>query len=368
MKARRREQSINGSRWAYALLIGVLWLVPMLATAAIWATARQVERSDLAAPAQQFTTVGERLDFERQAAVVEVSFGSTGTASGGLGGTVTSIDVVAGTTLTNGTPIVSIDRAQVVAYLGEAPLYRPLSVGMRGPDVVDLGSYLAGLGLLDAASVDEVFGPRMDAGVRAFQRTYGYPVDGVFQPYFTAYVNGTFVVSSVSVQLGDVLSPNSELVSSAAMATAVNLLSPELEELEQYSSEDLRVVLGESAFDLPGTVLSGQEAVDLVAKLQAEVGRGTSIDSGGERYGDASVELREPVLRGTAPSTSIYVAPSGATCVIVQNEGTLQILSAPDTAMASGEIGVVVLSSELIGRSVMRDVSSAPPELLAECS
>lgn len=72
--------------------------------------------------------------------------------------------------------------------LGDRALYLRVPV-MRGDDVLALQSRLNALGF-DAGRADGIFGRTTDFGVRAFQREYGVPEDGIFGPASHAALMG----------------------------------------------------------------------------------------------------------------------------------------------------------------------------------
>lgn len=72
--------------------------------------------------------------------------------------------------------------------LGDRSLYLRVPV-MRGDDVLTLQSRLNALGF-DAGREDGIFGRSTDSGVRAFQREYGVPEDGIFGPASQAALMG----------------------------------------------------------------------------------------------------------------------------------------------------------------------------------
>lgn len=65
-------------------------------------------------------------------------------------------------------------------HLGDRILYRQQPM-MRGDDVQALQTRLNALGF-DAGRADGIFGPDTDRAVRAFQKEYGVPEDGMFGP------------------------------------------------------------------------------------------------------------------------------------------------------------------------------------------
>ena len=72
--------------------------------------------------------------------------------------------------------------------LGDRPLYLR-SPALRGDDVEALQTRLNALGF-DAGRADGIFGHNTDEAVRAFQREYGVPEDGIFGPRSLAALVG----------------------------------------------------------------------------------------------------------------------------------------------------------------------------------
>ncbi|WP_220034200.1 peptidoglycan-binding protein [Curtobacterium sp. MCSS17_008] len=97
-------------------------------------------------------------------------------------------------------PLYAVDERQVRAMHGSVPLWRSLEYGLRGADVAQLNTNLAGLGY--SVAEDDVFGKRTLAAVRQWQEDRGRTVTGVLTADDVAFVDGDVRVDSVVGQLG----------------------------------------------------------------------------------------------------------------------------------------------------------------------
>jgi peptidoglycan hydrolase-like protein with peptidoglycan-binding domain len=93
-------------------------------------------------------------------------------------GVVTSVDVAPGDEVSAGAVLYTIDLRPVVAAVGAVPAFRDLSLRSEGPDVAQLQSLLAELGLY-GGEVDGSFGSSTRTAVRAWQQLLGVNDDGV---------------------------------------------------------------------------------------------------------------------------------------------------------------------------------------------
>ncbi len=117
------------------------------------------------------------------------------------GGTVTALSVEPGERISPGMVLGTINDRPVIAANLEAPFWRPLRIGDKGPDVRRLQEILHSEGLLDEA--DGSFGEATKEALTGWQELRGYsPADGVLMPQDLVPVPTDGVVFEVSAQVG----------------------------------------------------------------------------------------------------------------------------------------------------------------------
>ena len=127
-----------------------------------------------------------------------------GSAGGGSSGVyISSLDVAAGKTISNGERLAVIDGEPMFALTGRVPAWRDITPGESGPDVAELQKALAALGYYDDGDTPGYFGTATQDAVAAFYEHFGYtpPTSGgmpltdvIFLPALPAKViavNGT---------------------------------------------------------------------------------------------------------------------------------------------------------------------------------
>lgn len=119
----------------------------------------------------------------------------------GGGGTVTALFAEPGQGIGPGMVLATIDDRPVVAVDLQAPFWRPLRSGDKGPDVLRLQQMLHSEGLLE--EVDSSFGTATKTALITWQELRGYsPADGVLMPQDLSPVPTDGVVLEVSAQVG----------------------------------------------------------------------------------------------------------------------------------------------------------------------
>ncbi|MEY2848007.1 MAG: hypothetical protein RI885_672 [Actinomycetota bacterium] len=95
-------------------------------------------------------------------------------------GTVTSIAVSPGQELAAGAVLYTVNLRPVLIGQGDIPAFQSLTQGMKGADVAQLQNLLSTLGLYKGPA-DGVFGQRLTAAVKSWQKSLGIAVDGTVQ-------------------------------------------------------------------------------------------------------------------------------------------------------------------------------------------
>lgn len=119
------------------------------------------------------TTVGTSVPMAVSAAWLAQTFGV-----GAAAGTLTSLDVADGATVSAGQRLYTVDLRPVVAGTGSVPSFRDLSAGASGADVAQLQQLLREVGLRSAVP-DGKFDSATTRAVKAWQKSSGVAQDGV---------------------------------------------------------------------------------------------------------------------------------------------------------------------------------------------
>lgn len=247
-------------------------------------------------------------------------------------GTVTALSLVAGTTVGQGEVAMDVDGLPVAAYVAEAPLYRDISPGMRGDDVATARRLLIDLDYLDQGG--RTADAAMVAAIRSFNADHGRGAStGTLAVASLVWVPaGSAAPQSVTVQVGDVIAPQTELYTTTSGSAAVHA-GVDAAPLERT------LTIGMTTVSLP----AGEEAVtdpDHVAALIAEMGDQESVI--------ATVADANPVQVGTVPAGAVVIDPSGGACYYAGVDGDPVVIEASD-----GGYGLVDVDADLIGTPVL---------------
>ena len=152
-----------------------------------------------------------------------LTWATTWSATAGSTGTVTAL-VDDGDLLTRGDVAFEIDAQPVTVLYGDVPLYRPLSLGDEGDDVLLLEQNLASLGhhtTIDDDgdevdtdfTVDGVFDAATVDAVERWQADLGLPETGTVQPSQVVVVSGPAIATDLVVEVGSRVQETSPILS-----------------------------------------------------------------------------------------------------------------------------------------------------------
>ncbi|MFV0633360.1 peptidoglycan-binding domain-containing protein [Demequina sp.] len=270
------------------------------------------------------------------AARVSVVEGESVTPIVNMGGTLTSMRVEASDHVEAGTVVAKIDGREVVAYTSDEPLYRDISRGLQGDDVVTAQEFLVALGYY-AASPDGVFGASTAAAVSAFNREHGWGNNNdvlALGSLVWIGAEGLTVRETLGV-VGTTVAPGSELFSSIAEPATVAVA--DVPELPPTGPAALTVNGVTVPYELGSRTVQDVESVSAVVSAMAG-----ALESVG------TVTLSEPAVQGSVPSSAVVNDPAGRTCVFTEQRGGVLIVSPTADTMGSVAVG-----EELVGRSVL---------------
>jgi len=351
------------------------WSLPVAALLLILPVAERRQAEAVTQAPSTTVVVAERAQNLRQS--IDLVFTMTAPAVVRVteGGVVTSLEIAAGEPLTQGRVLLAIDGIQRRAYLGHMPVFRELGSGDSGPDVAALHAYLIETGTATELPGDR-FTSRTARAVRAFQSGIGAPTDGRFRPSYVVYVPaGTDVVGTVRAELGATLDARAAVFESGSRPSGVRVEAPEG---APVAAAALDAPLVFTWRDASVTTASGTlTAADAVALYEMTGAGGASTnrgdddaEAGGEhRVSGIRVELQEPRRAGVVPGTAVLTDSGGTRCVFLVEDGTERpdafVLDSFD--LVAGELGVVAVDVDLIGRSVVRDPARLTAEDRSSC-
>jgi peptidoglycan hydrolase-like protein with peptidoglycan-binding domain len=130
----------------------------------------------------------------------ELGYGVAVPLTSTAAGTVTWLPQV-GVTVRRGEALLRADEQPVVLLYGVLPMYRPLTVGVRGSDVRQFERNLAALGYR-GFTVDETFSASTTVVVKRWQRDQGLPETGTVDREQVIYAPGPVRVSQRLVPVG----------------------------------------------------------------------------------------------------------------------------------------------------------------------
>ncbi|MET4706085.1 hypothetical protein [Frigoribacterium sp. UYMn621] len=357
---------------AFVLPLVALWVIPVLLFVTLVPFSQSMESTALAARAPVTVAVGSRLDASRQAVDVTAVTSASSQVKSATSGLVTAVKVAPNSPMVNGTPLIDVSGTTIRAYIEPSPLFRDLSVGAKGDDVSQLGSFLASLGLLPAASVSSTYGRSLAAAASAYAKSIGVTPNGVFSAANVAWVPADSTsVGVVKVRVGDTVGAGDVLIESAGVPTSVKfVVSGGGSQKPTVPTGTLRLTSGSAHVDIESLSLTPAESSSVLGLLVAATTSGSvSATSQGSQtiYSGAVLSVASPARVGVVPSGSIYLTGSDVACVFVAESKTYRSirLSAPD--LIRGELGSVAVPTTLIGSRLVRDPSALPPTVRATC-
>ncbi|MEN8235681.1 MAG: hypothetical protein ABFR89_12255 [Actinomycetota bacterium] len=223
-------------------------------------------------------------------------------------GTVTRVVAEPESAIGIGDVILSVDRVDRIAWIGETPFHRPLRVRDTGSDVVDLHILLVTLGYLEgelgdtftSATRDAVRGLESDLGV-------GKPV-GVFDPGWIVRIpSDSFDVGEVHVRVGGAApQPGGAILSGAARVTQVQVF-----DLATRSSPVLDEGRWILTIDDAEFVIDNREVISQVAILDYL----TAVSEPGDEPVRGELRRESPRATLSLPIGAVQSGASGTTCV-----------------------------------------------------
>ncbi|MEO5533849.1 MAG: peptidoglycan-binding domain-containing protein [Pseudolysinimonas sp.] len=172
----------EASFWRRRPVVVALWVASVVIALIVggWAAVEATQPPQVAAPRPTPTTVevvSGSVSVE-QSYGINVSWLAAPAGVNGLGGTLTSIDVVpSGSTIEVGAVVYTVDLNPAVAIEGAVPAFRDMATGMSGADVEQLQSFLIASGYL-AGTADGHYGPVTASAVNRWSAALGVAKTG----------------------------------------------------------------------------------------------------------------------------------------------------------------------------------------------
>jgi peptidoglycan hydrolase-like protein with peptidoglycan-binding domain len=251
------------------------------------------------------TTVTEPLDF---AEVVITDLAETSEYEGTLGrlagdpvsvraeGTVTALPEE-GATLELGDVVAWVDNRPVVLLYGSLPMWRDLSEGIEGPDVLQLETALTDLGYNESGSamtVDETYSSATEAVVESWQEDIGAEDDGTVGVGEIVFASGPVNVDTLQVAVGDQISGVTDMFSTAGDEVEVSFGLPTFEEGNVEVGDPVEITLPDLS-----TTAGVVTEIATVATLP---------EDGGDPTFETVIALDDPTAAGEIDDAPVTIA------------------------------------------------------------
>ncbi|MFL6119004.1 peptidoglycan-binding domain-containing protein [Actinophytocola sp.] len=249
-----------------------------------------------------------------------------------LSGTVTAVPAP-GQVVDRGQRLLAVEARPVVLFFGDVPLYRPLSAGATGADVLLLEQNLAALGY-GGFTVDSTFSSGTAAAVKRWQKALDLPETGVVNAGAAVVAPAAVRIESVAPVIGEVLSPGTVVATATGTGHGVRV---ELD--RRYRA--LAVVGGAVRVSLfGGTAVDGQvTAVGTTATAASDTGQQQQPTATQQQTIGVDITV-------TSPESALGGVFEGPVTVEFPGEARHDVLSVPIEALtldADGGYAVVVV-------------------------
>ncbi|MFD9734486.1 peptidoglycan-binding protein [Umezawaea sp. NPDC059074] len=318
---RRRRRG----RWLVVALVAVA----VLGTGSVVVLTRVAANASNAAPpkaeAPDTAEVRKGSLADQQTVTGALAYGVERPLGGRKPGTVTGLSD-AGSVISRGQNVYSVDAKQVPLFYGHLPLYRDLQADMsNGPDVKIVEENLKELGFDDFGEPDEKFTVWTAAAIKKWQKALGVEQNGVLGMGDVVVQPGPIRVSSVSAQLGAPGAGDLMKVTGTERLVTAQLETSKLKAAKVGAKVDLEITGGGRT---TGTIASIGKPV---ADEQNPGGQAKStvtitLDDAAAAGGLDAVSVS--VLFTTAKKENVLVVPVGALLALA--EGGYAVESASD--------------------------------------
>jgi hypothetical protein len=293
-------------------------------------------------------------------------------------GVVTSVDIAPGSLIANGVSVVHVNGVPVEALVSPIPLYRDLSIGMKGPDVLALSQFLMAKGELSSPS--QTFGYAIANAVRSFSRSIGVPPTSTFARSYAVWVpTGVNSVQAVSVQVGDSVGPGASLATPAVTPNnIVFTVSGRANQTPDLPNQRLKLTAGGLSLAVATvhpTPSEYQSLINFLEKLSANGTISSTQKSGTgaepltvKTFTPVNITVAEPAPVATVPTSAIYATSAGVTCIFTAGPGGSTVADKLASAkILQGSIGTVGIPIRYKGVKVVTTASSLAVAIRRRC-
>ena len=229
----------------------------------------------------------------------------------GAAGVVTSVDLERGDIAASGRLVATVNGLGVIALTTQHPMYRDLTLGSSGSDVLHLSTALRELGLLSQSHVDDRFGPETAAAVRELNLRRG--VDSAqFSAMHAMWLPHDTAVETTALKAGT-LAPGH---GSVAIAGTVELTSAYVTIAEGDGPEAGSRFRFEDGHEREVEADNDVYRLTEDGSIQDLERLARSVNAGDERINGAVVELITPLTTYQVPSPAVLSGADGGFCVV----------------------------------------------------
>lgn len=251
-------------------------------------------------------------------------------------GTVTELHVEPGARIDCGGVLMSVDAADLLAFCGLRPLWREIDETTVGQDVDEFMAFTTELGFppfVDAAAPSR---QERRSRLRQFEALVGLPVDGRISPGDVYWLREPVEVSSIAVEVGDVLSGGELFASTDAVLAAASVSQFEAAGAAWEFHLDQSQVR---------VAIAGDGSISDLEGLQTELLRRGLLVEGLPESATGSIRLASPITVLAIPAAAVVTA--NGPCVFEVSEaedapGGQRIGPVPIDIVSSSVGGVLV--------------------------
>lgn len=332
------------------LLAYLLWFGTLTAAAAVgwWAARAASEPPTIASAETSILTAEVRQGMlgEQMPYGVSASWPTTVQFRSGAGGTVTSMNLDAGSMAERGDVALTVDLRPVVIAEGQVPAFRALQEGDRGEDVAQLRQFLVSEGLLQMGG--DTFDIATSEAVRQWQVKLGTDATGRVEHGDLVFVPQLPVplIPAEGVEVGASVTSGAPLLAapSAAPALTLSISTEHVNRVAEGTEVIVALPDGQRSLwvDRVELIPDTSQAVAHLRGLDGDpicIGAqcASIVDAGAQRVLPAQVVLVPEVSGAVIPAAAVYSTVSGDSVV----------------RLDSGEEIVVEVMASVEGQSVV---------------
>jgi hypothetical protein len=343
---------------------GLLIIVPLVLL--VWLRIRFEERLDVIhlAPSPIEVTVTERSDNEEQPVLLIATWGEPERIPAPTwSGTVTEVNLLPGSVVHEGDPLITVDGLDRLAAITESPLYRVLRRGDEGNDVLEAQELLIRLGHYNGEA-DGLFGSAMVAATRSLGADIGVDrPDGTLDPaWFIWFPKDGFEVATAHAAIGfPAPGPGESWIIGKAPLDRLRITGQDGGDVDL--SGEWRLVIGEMTLIVVDGEIAEEDMSSLAGFLLESVPTTQDPDrTTTETQVAGTVDRYEPDLVIEVPVTAVVASAEGDLCVYRPDGGDYVAVG---VEVGAGRTGIVQVQNGLQSGD---EVLVNPVDVLADVS